>query len=321
MSNLIVISDPSDPRLALLDELPAETTITVGNRPEAFENVAPEADVILNWDLSGKTLPRVFGMCPKVRWVHTRTAGLDKLLFPALIESPAQLTNASGVFSESLGEFALAGILYFAKDLRRMIRSQEAGAWAPFEVEMISGQTVGIVGYGDIGRAVALRARAMGLLVLAVKRHAPVSPCGDALAQEVYGPEGLREMLFRSDYVVVAAPLTPETRHMIGEREFAAMKPGAVIVNVGRGPVIDEAAMLRALTEKRIRGAVLDVFEHEPLPAGHAFYKMENVLLSPHCADNTVGWETNAMRFFLKQFERFHKGEPLLNVVDKRMGY
>ncbi len=321
MSNLIVISDPAEPLLAMLDELPPETAIAVGNRPEAFENAAPEADAILNWELSAKTLPRVFGMCPKVRWVHTRTAGLDKLLFPALIESPALLTNGSGVFSDSLGEFALAGILYFAKDLRRMMRNQEAGAWAPFEPEMISGGAVGIVGYGDIGRAVALRVRAMGMQVLAVKRHAPSSPFGDALAHEAYGPEGLLETISRSDYVVVAAPLTPETRGMIGEREFAAMKLSAVIVNVGRGPVIDEAAMLRALTEKRIKGAVLDVFEHEPLPAGHPFFKMENVLLSPHCADNTVGWETNAMRFFLAQFERFYKGEPLLNVVDKRLGY
>jgi len=137
----------------------------------------------------------------------------------------------------------------------------------------------------------------------------------------VYGPEGLLEMLSRSDYVVVAAPLTPETRGMIGAKEFAAMKPGAVIVNVGRGPVIDEAAMIRALTERRVKGAALDVFEREPLPADHPFYELENVLLSPHCADQTAGWEANAMRFFLTQFERFRKGEPLLNVVDKKRGY
>jgi phosphoglycerate dehydrogenase-like enzyme len=321
MNSLIVISDPADPLLAMLDDLPPETGIAVGNRPEAFENIAPEAEAILNWALSGTVLRQVFGMCPRLRWVHTRTAGLDKLLFPALIESPVQLTNGSGVFSQSLGEFALAAILHFAKDLRRMIRGQEAGMWAPFDVEMVSGRTLGIVGYGDIGSAVASAARALGMYVLAIKRHAPSSPGGDALANEVYGPEGLSETLFRSDYVVVAAPLTPETRGMIGEREFAVMKPGSVIINVGRGPVIDEAAMLRALTEKRIKGAALDVFDREPLPAGHPFYKLENVLLSPHCADNTIGWETNAMRFFLAQFERFRKGEPLRNVVDKKLGY
>jgi phosphoglycerate dehydrogenase-like enzyme len=328
MHSLIVISDPADPLLALLDELPPETSIAVGNRPEAFANAAPEAEAILNWLLSGTVLRQVFGLCPRVKWVHTRTAGLDKLLFPALIESPAQLTNGSGVFSPSLGEFALAAILYFAKDLRRMIRSQQAAQWAPFDVEMISGRTVGIVGYGDIGRAVASRVRAMGMEVLAVKRHAPPSGADDRSSSsaglaptDVYGPERLTEMLSRCDYVVVAAPLTPETRAMIGAREFAAMKPDAVIVNVGRGPVIDEAAMLQALTEKRIKGAALDVFDQEPLPADHPFYKLENVLLSPHCADNTVGWETNAMRFFLAQYNRFRIGEPLLNVVDKKLGY
>jgi len=157
--------------------------------------------------------------------------------------------------------------------------------------------------------------------VLAVRRHTPPDDWADAFADRVFGPESLMEVLSRSDYVVVTAPFTPETRGMIGEPEFEAMKPGAVIINVGRGPVIDEAAMLRALTERRIKGAALDVFEREPLPADHPFYKLENVLLSPHCADNTVDWEANAMRFFLTQFERFRKGQPLLNVVDKKLGY
>jgi phosphoglycerate dehydrogenase-like enzyme len=128
-------------------------------------------------------------------------------------------------------------------------------------------------------------------------------------------------MFSRCDYIVVSAPLTPETRGMIGEPEFAAMKPNAVVINVGRGPVIDEAAMVRALTEKRIKGAALDVFDHEPLPAGHPLYALENVLLSPHCADHTPDWLEQAMRFFVAQFERFAKGEPLQNVVNKKLGY
>jgi phosphoglycerate dehydrogenase-like enzyme len=121
--------------------------------------------------------------------------------------------------------------------------------------------------------------------------------------------------------VVVTAPLTPETRGMIGAREFAAMKPAAVVINVGRGAVIDEPAMIQALTEKRILGAALDVFTAEPLPAGHPFFKLENVLLSPHSTDHTRDWLERAMQFFLAQFERFAKGESLLNVVDKKRGY
>jgi phosphoglycerate dehydrogenase-like enzyme len=231
------------------------------------------------------------------------------------------LTNGSGLYSQSLGEFVLGAMLHFAKGFRAMVRNQEAGRWAPFDVQEISRQTVGIVGYGDIGRAVASRARAMGMQVLALKRHAPPADSADAFADRVFGPENRLEMLARSDYVVVTAPLTPETRGMIGEPEFAAMKPGAVVINVGRGPVIDEAAMVRALTERRIQGAALDVFDQEPLPEGHPFYQLDNVLLSPHCADHTSTWIDDGMRFFLTQFERYRKGEPLLNVVNKKLGY
>jgi phosphoglycerate dehydrogenase-like enzyme len=231
------------------------------------------------------------------------------------------MTNGSGVFSPSLGEFALGAILYFAKDFRRMTRNQAAGVWEPFDVLPISGQTVGIVGYGDIGRAVATRVRAMEMKVLAVKRHVPPKRNSDPLADQIYGPDHLIEMLSRCDYVVVAAPLNAETNGMIGEAEFAAMKPSAVIINVGRGPVIDERAMIKALSERKIKGAALDVFDEEPLPKGHPFYKLENVLLSPHCADHTPDWLDNAMRFFVAQFERFRRGEPLLNLVDKKLGY
>jgi phosphoglycerate dehydrogenase-like enzyme len=316
-----VLANPSDPELKLLAALPDETGITVGNSPEAFENSAPEATVIFNWALSTPLLRDVFLMSPQVRWVHSRAAGLDSMLFPELVESPAILTNGRGVFSQSLGEFVLAALLYFAKDFRRMVRSQAAGIWDPFDVVEISGQTVGIVGYGDIGRAAATRVRAMGMRVLAVKRQGPPIYNVDPLVERIYSPEQRIEMIARCDYIVVAAPLTAETRSMIGEPEFAAMKPSAVIINVGRGPVIDEAAMVKALSECRIKGAALDVFDHEPLPEGHPFYKLENVLLSPHCADHTPGWMEDAMRFFLSQYERFRTGAPLQNVVDKRRGY
>jgi phosphoglycerate dehydrogenase-like enzyme len=318
---VLVLADPTEPRLAMLEELPPETGIAVGNSAEAFVRAAPDATVIFNWSLAGDLQREVFRMCPNLEWVHSRSAGLDGLLFPELVESPVRLTNARGVFSESLGEFVVGAILYFAKDLRRMIRNQAAGVWEPFDIVEVRGQTVGIVGYGDIGRAVATRVRALGMRVLAVKRHGPAVPEADPLAERIYGPEGLVEMISRSDYVVAAAPLTPETVGMIGAPELAAMKPDAVLINVGRGPVIQEAALVEALSEKRIKGAALDVFDTEPLPQGHPFYKLENVLLSPHCADHTPDWLDQAMRFFLEQFERFRKGEPLKNVVDKKMGY
>jgi phosphoglycerate dehydrogenase-like enzyme len=320
-NTILVLADPSEPELTALETLRPEANIITGNSVEAVGQAAPDATVIFNWSGPLELLRAAFGMCPNVRWVHSRSAGLERTLFPELIERPVPLTNGSGVFSPSLGEFVLAAILYFAKDFRRMVRNQMAGAGEAFDVMPVSGQTVGIVGYGDIGRAVATRVRAMGMAVLAVKRHV-VPPRGtDALVEQIYSPDRRIEMISRCDYVVAAAPLTPETRGMIAEPEFAAMKPTAVVINVGRGPVIREEAMVSALSQGRIKGAALDVFDHEPLPKSHPFYKLENVLLSPHCADHTPDWLDRAMQFFIEQFERFQKGEPLMNVVDKKLGY
>jgi phosphoglycerate dehydrogenase-like enzyme len=319
--SILVLAAPDEPQVSMLVVLRETASIVIGNSAQVFEKAAASADAIFNWSGSLSLIRDVFLMSPRVRWIHSRSAGLERTLFPELIASDVIMTNGSGVFSPSLGEFALAAILYFAKDFRRMIRNQIAGAWEPFDVEPISGQTVGIVGYGDIGRAVASRVRAMGMNVLAVRRHASAQNNPDAFAQRIYTPDQRLAMLPQCDYVVVAAPLNAETVGLISAAEFAAMKPTAVIINVGRGPVIDERAMINALSQHKIKGAALDVFDEEPLPAGHPFYKLENVLLSPHCADHTPDWLDNAMRFFLAQFERFRRGEPLLNVVDKKLGY
>jgi phosphoglycerate dehydrogenase-like enzyme len=319
--SILVLSAPDEPQLTMLDELRETASVVVGISLQAFEKAAVSADIIFNWSGSLSLIRDVFLLSPRVRWVHSRSAGLERTLFPELIASDVIMTNGSGVFSPSLGEFALAAILYFAKDFRRMIRNQMAGRWEPFDVLPISGQTVGIVGYGDIGRAVASRVRSMGMNVLAVKRHLPAQNNSDPLADRIYSPDQRCEMLSQCDYVVVAAPLNAETVGLITESEFAATKPSAVIINVGRGPVIDEKAMIKALSQHKIKGAALDVFDEEPLPAGHPFYKLENVLLSPHCADHTPDWLDNAMRFFIAQFERFRRGEPLLNIVDKKLGY
>jgi phosphoglycerate dehydrogenase-like enzyme len=230
------------------------------------------------------------------------------------------LTNGRGVFRDSLAEFAIGAMLFFAKDLRRMVRNQEAGRWDQFDIEMLDGQTLGIVGYGEIGRATARLARAFNLRILAVRRRAALSE-NDPNLDSVYAPEQLEEMLAASDFVLVAAPNTPETRGMIGEPELNVMKNSAVIINVGRGPVIVESALVQALENKRIRGAALDVFDHEPLPEGHPFYSLDNVLLSPHCADHTVGWVELAVDMFVENFRRFQDGQPLHNIVDKKAGY
>jgi phosphoglycerate dehydrogenase-like enzyme len=317
---ILVLANPAEPQLSLLKQLSGAKTV-VGNSVQLFEEEALGASVLFNWSGSLAIFKEVFRRCPNLLWVHSRSVGLERTLFPELIESAVPLTNGAGVFSASLGEFALGAILYFAKDFRRMMRNQMAGVWEAFDVSWISGHTVGIIGYGDIGRAIAERVRPLGMKVLAVRRNASPLPPEDSLLEQIYGPERRLEMISQCDYVVVAAPLTAETSGMIGEPEFVAMKPTAVVINVGRGPVIDEAAMIKALSGGRIKGAALDVFDHEPLPAGHPFYKLENVLLSPHCADHTPDWLDNAMQFFVEQYERFQKGQPLRNIVNKRLGY
>ena len=242
---------------------------------------------------------------------------MDTLLFPELVESPIVLTNARRVYSRSLAEWVMGAVLYFAKDFRRLIAQQRAERWEQFDARMAEGAVLGIVGYGDIGRTIAERASAFGMKVHAVRR----APSPDALCERVVGPSALHEVLAASDYVVVATPLTPETRGLIGAAEFAAMKAEAVFMNVGRGPVVDEAALVEALRAGRLRGAALDVFEREPLAPGHPLYGLENVLLSPHSADHVAGWREDSMRAFLENLARDRAGQPLYNVVDKARGY
>ncbi len=317
---LLILGDPAEPQLALLNELRGAAMITIANTPAACESAAPQAEVLLNWRSGADLLEQIWPMVQRVRWVHTRSAGLDGLLFPALMESAVTLTNARGVFSEILGEFAIGAVLFFAKGFHRLVLSQMAGKWDPFDVIEIRGQTLGLVGYGDIGRAVANRAHAFGMKVVALRRR-PELTGTDPYVSQVFAPERKHEMLARSDYVVVVTPLTPETRGMIAAPELAAMKRSAVLINIARGPVVDETALVGALRERRIRGAALDVFDIEPLPAGHPFYTLDNVLLSPHSADQTPDWKERTMRLFLENFRRYRSGEPLLNVVNKKLGY
>lgn len=318
--DLVIVTNPKDGNPPLLDRMPADIHVTIGTQASDFDSSIAQAEVIFTWGAKREVMEQLLAKAKNLKWIHSRSAGLDSLLFPALAESPVPLTNGKGVFSQSLGEFVIAGAMFFAKDLRRMLRNQEAGRWEQFNVTELRGRTMGIVGYGDIGRAAAQRAKCMGMTVLALRRNPALSK-DDPAVDRVFGFEGLHEMLPQCDYVVAAAPLTPETKHLLSTAEFALMKPTAVVMNVGRGPVIHEAAIVEALQSNRIRGAALDVFEVEPLPAESPLYKMQNVLLSPHCSDNTEDWLEQAMIFFYANLERFRKGEPLQNIVDKKRGY
>ena len=314
-----VLARPDDGGLHVLDPPPEGVRFVVGSEPEAFDG-APAPDAVLDCWSGRRRIAGVLERAPDLPWFHSRSAGLDTVLVPELVASSVTLTNGRGPFSASLAEFVVASLLYFVKDLRRLVKSQEGGTWDPFDMEMLHGRTLGIVGYGDIGRAAAERVRALGMRVLALRRRRERS-AGDPLVDETLPPERLNDLMARSDDVLVALPLTEGTRGLVDAAALGAMKPGGVLVNVGRGAVVDEAALEAALREGRIRGAALDVFGTEPLPADHPFWSLPNVLLSPHCADNVPGWIEDSMRVFLKNLERFRRGETLLNVADKSRGY
>ena len=318
--HLVVISDPAAPHLRLLDPLREKAQIVMSLERETLAAALPEADVILNGMNVGHILRAVWPAANKVRWVHSLSAGLDGVLFPELVASPVVVTNARGVFREPLAEFVILGILYFAKHVPRLLAQQRRSEWKQFYVEEIAGRTLGVVGYGEIGRAAAAKAHALGMRIAALRRRPGLS-AHDPLRPKLYSRDQLRQMMADCDYIVAAAPLTPETRGMIGAAELDAMKPTGVIINVGRGPVIDEAPLITALAEKRIRGAALDVFEQEPLPPDHPLWRLDNVLISPHTADQTEDWLQRATQLFVENFRRFVAGEPLLNVVDKQAGY
>jgi len=295
--------------------------VVKGQAPLDFQGrEAPDA--ILVCSANRTLLEPIWPLSAGVRWVHSRWAGIENLLFPALVESDVVVTNGRGSFAESLAEFVMAAVLFFAKDLRRMRKSQAEGRWDPFDPEWVKARTLGILGYGEIGRAAAMRAKAFGMRVIGVRRR-PEHAAGDSLLDEALPSTstGRLELMRRSDYVLVCTPLTPETRGLVGAAELQAMKASGVLINVGRGACVDEPALVDVLRAGRIRGAALDVFEREPLPAGHALFSLDNVLLSPHCADHVPGWLDDAMALFLDNLERFRQGAPLLNVVDKRAGY
>jgi phosphoglycerate dehydrogenase-like enzyme len=317
---VVVLGDPAEAPLEKLKELGPGVRVKIAKTAEELSPELVEARVLFSWSGPKAEVARVLEHAPNLEWIHARYAGLDGLLFPELIQSPVPLTNGRGTFSQSLGEFVIAAALYFAKDLTRMLKAKAEHRWEVFNVLELSTQTMGIVGHGDIGRAIARRAKAFGMRVLALRRD--TSPReGDENVDRVYPNSELHAMLPECDYIVVAAPLTPYTRHLLSTAEFNVMKPEAIVMNVGRGPVIDEAAITEALRSGRIRGAALDVFEVEPLPKESALWDMGNVLISAHTADHTKDWLNDAVNFFLEQFARWRKGEPLKNVVDKHAGY
>jgi phosphoglycerate dehydrogenase-like enzyme len=316
---LLIVAHPDDASArAVPARLPQGVEAVVGGRAVELLPAAGEAEVIFYCSGGQAVLRELWPSLRRLRWLHSRPAGVDRLLFPELVASDVTLTNSRGVFSRALAEWVLAAVLFFAKDLRRLTRSQAAGRWDPFAPQLLQGRTAALLGLGDIGRTCARLLRAAGMRTVGVRRTAAAA---DPDVDELLPPDRLLELMARADVLVVSLPLTPETRGRVGTAQLAALRRDAVLINVGRGAVVDEAALVEALRAGTLRGAALDVFEQEPLPPGHPFYTLDSVLLSPHSADQISGWKEQANAVFLENLERFRAGQPLLNPVDKRLGY
>jgi len=285
--------------------------------------------------------PRDLSRAPGLKWVQVHMAGVNTLLdHPLYTDTSILLTTTSGVHAGTIAEYAVTALLALAHRVPRMVDWQAKGTWPPdkdrwslFVPTEVRGSTLGIIGYGSIGRELARIAKtAFGMTILACKRdpsrredsgyarRGTGDPEG-ALPDAWFSPEKITELLARSDAVVMCAPLTPATERMIGADELRAMKPSAYFVNVGRGATVDEAALARALAEKRIAGAAIDVFAEEPPPIGHPFYQLDNVLVSPHVSGFLPSYDDRCVELFAENLRRYLADAPLLNLVDRAKGY
>lgn len=278
-------------------------------REEAVPHL-PEAEVLYTWGFPGELLPRA----KRLRWVQIMGAGVDRFL-TAPLPPDVKLTRALGVFGPWMAQYTLGWLLWVTLRMEAVRQAQQARRWAPFNADRLHGRTLGILGAGSIGRAIARAARAFGMRVTGVTR----SGRRVAGVDRVYGRGALRAFLREADYVVVVLPLTPETRGIIGEPELRAMKPSAWLVNIGRGPLVDEAALIRALRERWIAGAILDVFPKEPLPPEHPLWALPNVVVTPHIAGPSTPEEIAPI--FNANLRRYLAGRRLLGLVDRRRGY
>ncbi|WP_410587807.1 D-2-hydroxyacid dehydrogenase [Amycolatopsis sp. lyj-23] len=276
------------------------------------------ADALFVYDFLSTAVPGAWHAAGRLRWLHIASAGVDPVLFPGLRESDVVLTNSRGVFDDAIAEYVLGVVLAFAKDFARSHDLQRERRWQHRETERVAGRKVLVVGTGPIGRAIARLLRAAGMHVSGAGRS---ERTGDPDFGVVHDSARLTEVLPHADYVVAVAPLTEQTKGLFDARAFAAMKPSARFVNVGRGELVVTSDLVEALTTKSIAGAALDVFDTEPLPPESPLWTLPDVLISPHMSGDFVGWRNTLVEVFTENFRRWRAGEPLRNVVDKTLGY
>ncbi|HEX4715498.1 MAG TPA: D-2-hydroxyacid dehydrogenase [Ktedonobacteraceae bacterium] len=310
--------------LQLLENAAASEVVCVSDQEQLLAQL-PEAEILCSFSVPEHWRQ----LAPNLRWLQYPGAGVDGLRASGLLDAQSQVivTTATGIHATTISEYVFGSMLMFNWNWPQMVRLQDGHVWAKsagwysLGGRELTGQTLSVVGMGNIGRRIAQVGRAFGMRVLGMRRSFAAEDAHDPDLDQSYPPERLHELLGQADYVVLAVPLTAETEHLIGEAELRAMKPNTYLVNIARGSVINEQALVRALREGWIAGAGLDVAETEPLPSHSPLYGMPNVILTPHIAGVSVHYEQRLAELFADNLRRYRAGKPLLNRFEPARGY
>lgn len=313
--DVLVLSRVTDQHLEQIRAVDPHVRVTATADRDRANGMAKNAEVIVGWLIPESVVEHA----ERLKWIHATAAGVDTLLFPQVLDGRVTLTSSVGIHTTVLPEHVMAVVLAFARRLHVAVRNQMARRWDRTSTigEELEGKVLGVLGLGAIGRALAQRAAAFGMRVIGTKR----APEPIAHVEHVYPPGETDEVLRAADFLVILLPLTPQTRGLIDGRALGLMKPTAVLINVGRGPIVREAALIEALRTGGIAGAGLDVFDREPLPTDSPFYQMENVVMTPHVSGASPTYLDRAIPLFCENLRRYVTGAPLLNVVDPARGY
>ncbi|WP_210602361.1 D-2-hydroxyacid dehydrogenase [Brevibacterium oceani] len=319
MTVLTILNAPGTEIPALLTDLGERDGVELRiAEADTLGQALPGTDVLLMWDFFSTALKDAYGHADRLEWVHAAAAGVDSLLFDELVDSPVTVTNARGIFDRPIAEFVLNYILMHAKSAIGSLADQREAKWNRRSTRDITGSTALVVGTGAIGREIARLLTAVGIDVTGAGSRAR---SGDADFGEVIDSATLPEHVAGFDWVVDIAPLTERTERLINAEVFAAMDDTAVFINVGRGDTVDTDALVDALRTGQIAGVGLDVFDEEPLPAGHPLWAMDNVIITPHMSGDTDGWRMRLASQFHRLFEQYLGGEAFPHTVDKTVGY
>jgi phosphoglycerate dehydrogenase-like enzyme len=316
--SVLVVGASENDRPPGIDAVAEVAALYFADSPDGVADVIAEADVAFAWRAHRDLLEPAWPLASRLRWIQAASAGVDALLFPSLVNGEVIVTNARGIFDDAIAEWVTGMFVIFAKDVLGVLERQRRHEWLHELTEPLRNKQVLVVGVGGIGRAIGRSAAALGMHIRGVGR---ATRPRDEVFGVVLGIDELHEALGWADYVVDVLPGTPATRHTFDATAFAAMKPGARFVNVGRGSTVDESALIDALRAGRLSGAALDVFEREPLPPESPLWDLPRVVVFPHMSGDFAGWRESVVELFLENLLRFMKGEPLRNIVEKRLGY